>query len=122
VGQAPRDLVYVPGWVSHVELAWEEPTLDRFLNRLAAFSRLIVFDEDGRLRAVMGAEFGFVNELQATRASQPGQHPVDRILPGANVADIDHSFVTRKSCWLERTRRSHGQSNPETRMREPTIR
>ena len=34
VGEGPLDLVYVPGWVSHVELAWEEPTLARFLERL----------------------------------------------------------------------------------------
>lgn len=47
VGQGPFDLVYVPGWVSHVELAWEEPTLARFLHRLASFSRLIVFDKRG---------------------------------------------------------------------------
>lgn len=47
VGQGPLDLVYVPGWVSHVELAWEEPTLARFLSRLASFSRLIVFDKRG---------------------------------------------------------------------------
>ncbi len=47
VGQGPFDLVYVPGWVSHVELAWDEPTLARFLNRLASFSRLIVFDKRG---------------------------------------------------------------------------
>jgi pimeloyl-ACP methyl ester carboxylesterase len=47
VGDGPLDLVYVPGWVSHVELAWEEPTLARFLNRLASFSRLILFDKRG---------------------------------------------------------------------------
>jgi class 3 adenylate cyclase len=47
VGDGPLDLVYVPGWVSHVELAWEEPTLGRFLERLASFSRLIVFDKRG---------------------------------------------------------------------------
>jgi class 3 adenylate cyclase len=47
VGNGPLDLVYVPGWVSHVEQAWEEPTLARFLNRLASFSRLIVFDKRG---------------------------------------------------------------------------
>ncbi len=41
------DLVYVPGWVSHVELAWEEPTLARFLTRLASFARLIMFDKRG---------------------------------------------------------------------------
>jgi len=47
VGEGPLDLVYVPGWVSHVELAWEEPTLARFLGRLASFSRLITFDKRG---------------------------------------------------------------------------
>jgi pimeloyl-ACP methyl ester carboxylesterase len=33
--------------VSNVELAWEEPLLARFLNRLARFSRLIIFDKRG---------------------------------------------------------------------------
>ena len=47
VGQGLLDLVYVAGWVSHVELAWEEPTLARFLHRLASFSRLILFDKRG---------------------------------------------------------------------------
>jgi pimeloyl-ACP methyl ester carboxylesterase len=47
VGDGPFDLVYVPGWVSHVELAWEEPALASFLERLASFSRLIVFDKRG---------------------------------------------------------------------------
>lgn len=47
VGEGPFDLVYVPGWVSHVELAWEEPTLASFLRRLASFSRLILFDKRG---------------------------------------------------------------------------
>jgi len=47
VGDGPLDLVYVPGWVSHVELAWEEPSLARFLGRLASFTRLIVFDKRG---------------------------------------------------------------------------
>jgi class 3 adenylate cyclase len=47
IGQGPLDLVYVPGWISHVELAWEEPTLANFLRRLASFSRLITFDKRG---------------------------------------------------------------------------
>src|SRR5690349_23674905 len=38
VGDGPMDLVYVPGWVSHVELAWEEPSRASFLERLAALS------------------------------------------------------------------------------------
>lgn len=47
VGAGPFDLVYVPGWVSHVEQAWEEPALARFLDRLSSFARLITFDKRG---------------------------------------------------------------------------
>jgi pimeloyl-ACP methyl ester carboxylesterase len=47
VGDGPLDLVYVPGWVSNVEGAWEEPASERFLRRLARFSRLILFDKRG---------------------------------------------------------------------------
>jgi len=47
IGDGPPDLVLVPGFVSHVEAAWEWPYLARFLRRLASFSRLIVFDKRG---------------------------------------------------------------------------
>jgi pimeloyl-ACP methyl ester carboxylesterase/DNA-binding CsgD family transcriptional regulator len=47
VGESALDLVMVPGFVSHVEVAWEEPTFARFLTRLASFSRLILFDKRG---------------------------------------------------------------------------
>src|SRR5947209_4018680 len=46
-GEGPLDLVYVPGWVSHVELAWEDPDYARFLRRLSSFARLITFDKRG---------------------------------------------------------------------------
>jgi class 3 adenylate cyclase len=47
VGDGPFDLVLVLGWISNIELAWEEPHLRRFLDRLASFSRLILFDKRG---------------------------------------------------------------------------
>jgi class 3 adenylate cyclase len=47
VGDGPVDLVYVPGWVSHVELAWELPDLAAGFERLASFSRVILFDKRG---------------------------------------------------------------------------
>jgi pimeloyl-ACP methyl ester carboxylesterase len=47
VGDGPFDLVYVPGWVSNIELVWEKPKPARFLERLASFSRLILFDKRG---------------------------------------------------------------------------
>jgi class 3 adenylate cyclase len=46
-GEGPIDLVYVPGWVSNIETAWEDPNVSRFLERLASFSRLILFDKRG---------------------------------------------------------------------------
>jgi pimeloyl-ACP methyl ester carboxylesterase len=47
LGKGPADLVLVPGWVSNVDVFWEEPALARFLTRLASFSRLILFDKRG---------------------------------------------------------------------------
>lgn len=47
LGEYPRDLVLVPGFVSHLEWAWQEPSLARFLQRLASFRRLITFDKRG---------------------------------------------------------------------------
>jgi pimeloyl-ACP methyl ester carboxylesterase len=47
VGDGPVDLIYVPGWISNVELNWEEPPLAHTLERLASFSRLILFDKRG---------------------------------------------------------------------------
>src|SRR3989441_1164158 len=47
VGDGPFDLVYVPGWVSNIEMVWTEPNYARVLGRLASFSRLILFDKRG---------------------------------------------------------------------------
>jgi class 3 adenylate cyclase len=47
VGEGPLDLVYVPGWISNVELNWDEPAHEHVLERLARFSRLILFDKRG---------------------------------------------------------------------------
>jgi class 3 adenylate cyclase len=47
VGDGPFDLVYAPAFVSHVELAWEIPSLAAYFRRLASFSRLIRFDKRG---------------------------------------------------------------------------
>ena len=47
MGDGPIDLVFVPGWVNHVEWAWENPGYARLLERLASFARLIWFDKRG---------------------------------------------------------------------------
>jgi pimeloyl-ACP methyl ester carboxylesterase len=47
VGSGPLDLVFVMGWVSHLEYFWNEPSFASFLTRLASMSRLILFDKRG---------------------------------------------------------------------------
>ena len=47
VGHGPLDLVFVMGWVSHLDYFWAEPSFAGFLRRLASFSRLILFDKRG---------------------------------------------------------------------------
>ncbi len=47
IGTGSVDLLFVPGWYSHVEIGWEMPAYARFLERLASFSRLIVLDKRG---------------------------------------------------------------------------
>jgi len=47
VGDGPRDLVLVPGFVSHLDNDWDEPRSAHLLERLASFSRLIRFDKRG---------------------------------------------------------------------------
>jgi class 3 adenylate cyclase len=47
LGDGPIDLVYVPQFVSNIEIVWENPAYARFLRRLASFSRLITLDRRG---------------------------------------------------------------------------
>jgi pimeloyl-ACP methyl ester carboxylesterase len=47
-GDGPRDIILVPGTVSHVELYWELPINEYLLKRLCAFARVIVFDKRGQ--------------------------------------------------------------------------
>ena len=46
-GDGPLDLVLVPGFVSHLDIDWEEPRYAQMLRRLSSFSRLIRFDKRG---------------------------------------------------------------------------
>ena len=47
VGDGPFDLVFAPGYVTHIEMQWKIPTFAPFLEELASFSRLIRFDKRG---------------------------------------------------------------------------
>ena len=46
-GDGALDLLFMPGWISQIEQLWESPALRRWLERLAGFSRLILFDRRG---------------------------------------------------------------------------
>lgn len=47
VGDGPVDLVWIPDWLWNLELQWDQPIVARFLERLASFSRLMLFDKRG---------------------------------------------------------------------------
>lgn len=47
VGDGPLDLLHISTWTSNLDVMWEEPSLARYLERLASFSRLICFDKRG---------------------------------------------------------------------------
>ena len=46
-GHGPVDLLYIPGWATHLEVYWEYPAAARFLRRLGAIARVIWFDKRG---------------------------------------------------------------------------
>jgi class 3 adenylate cyclase len=47
VGDGPLDILFLPGWISQIEQLWQAPALRRYLERIASFSRLILFDRRG---------------------------------------------------------------------------
>ncbi len=47
VGEGALDLVWVPNWISNVDMWRDEPALARFFDRLGSFARLIIFDRRG---------------------------------------------------------------------------
>ena len=48
MGAGPLDIVWVSGWISNVDVIHEHPGYERFLQRLASFGRLILYDKRGR--------------------------------------------------------------------------
>lgn len=46
-GEGALDLLFLPGWISQIEQLWDTSAVRRFLERLAVFNRLILFDRRG---------------------------------------------------------------------------
>jgi pimeloyl-ACP methyl ester carboxylesterase len=67
-GEGPRDIVLVPGSVSHVELYWELPTNAYILKRLSSFARVIVFDKRGQGLSDRVAELTLEERITDVRA------------------------------------------------------
>ena len=47
VGGGPPDVIYANSFMSHIEVSWEYPRAAGFYERMAAFSRLVLFDRRG---------------------------------------------------------------------------
>ncbi len=47
IGDGPTDVLFVPGFVSHLDLAWEDPLYAEWMTRLSGFCRLILIDKRG---------------------------------------------------------------------------
>lgn len=63
-GEGDLEFVLVPGLVSHLEFAWEHPPYRRFMNRLASFARVTVYDKRGMgLSDPLDAAAGFDQHL-----------------------------------------------------------
>ena len=63
-GEGEQEIVLVPGFVSHLEFPWEHPPYRRFMNRLAAFARVTVYDKRGSgLSDPLDAAAGFDQHL-----------------------------------------------------------
>jgi pimeloyl-ACP methyl ester carboxylesterase len=67
-GDASRDIVLIPGTVSHVELYWELPINAYLLKRLTSFARVIVFDKRGQGLSDRVAEMTLEERIGDVRA------------------------------------------------------
>jgi DNA-binding SARP family transcriptional activator/pimeloyl-ACP methyl ester carboxylesterase len=86
LGEGPIDLILIGGFVSHLDLMWEEPSLAAFLHNLASFSRLILFDKRG---VGLSDRVGYPPTLEDT---------MDDILAVMRGAESEHAVLLG---WLE---------------------
>ena len=112
LGDADLDIVLSPGFVSHLEHSWEDPSMARFFRRLASFARLIVFDKRGTGMSV-----------DRTPDDRPGLLE-DRVRDIATLMDTawdrskPQSWVCRKPArWLSVRCHTPGANNSSNRVR-----
>lgn len=81
LGQGPPDVVFVGGFVSHLEHMWQEPRLARFWQRLASSCRLILFDKRG---VGLSDRVGYAPTLE---------HTMDDILSVMDVVGVERAVL-----------------------------
>lgn len=73
-GEGEVDLIFVPGFISHIENSWDEPGLAEWLRRLGSFSRVIMFDKQGTGLSDRGTELpGMDERMDDVRAVMDAQ-------------------------------------------------
>jgi class 3 adenylate cyclase len=80
-GDGETPLVWVPGFAQHVELAWDEPNRRAWLEGLAGFARVIVFDKRGT---------GLSDRVEG---SPPLEVRMDDIRAVLDAAEVDRAVV-----------------------------
>jgi DNA-binding SARP family transcriptional activator len=79
LGEGPRDIVFVPGAMSHLDLLWEDAETADFYRRLAALGRLILFDKrDTGLSDRAPADSPLEERMDDVRAVMRGGSPTTR--------------------------------------------
>jgi pimeloyl-ACP methyl ester carboxylesterase len=90
-GGGPVDIVFVPDWVTNVEVMWEEAAIARFLARLGSIGRLICYDKRGTGISdpvPLGALPTLECELRGDDVSGIAVHIGARVAGAANTGEV----------------------------------
>jgi class 3 adenylate cyclase len=103
VGDGPVDLVWIPDWLWNLELQWEQPIVARFLERLASFSRLLLFDKRGSGlsdRTVDPDLFTLEVRIDDVRAVMDAASSEQAFVDGASIAAVFGATVPERTRGL----------------------
>ena len=109
IGEGEINIVYMPGFASHLEVFWEEPRYSRFLHRLASFSRLILIDRLGT---------GLSDRLPPGEASTLEQRgdDIQAVMDAVGIEERDPAGLVGGGDAMHSVRRqpprAHGRARP----------
>src|SRR6516162_3218534 len=120
LGDGPINLLWVPGFVSHLEYDWEHPRPARFFRRLASFSRLIRFD-----KRAPGADSIAVrpeSQISIKTGALPNQQEIERRREIVRhfFNDFWISAEDKPGTFAERLNRAEGHINERLAARGET--